>query len=224
MGKRTYLWISLTIFFAAVLLSIAAAAIRIQIKTNRLSDDYQYLYQDADFAETVRVSDLPVIKQEVSCRYAVLEMIAQWAGKDVTEESLYHTYGKVVTSTGKSFEKEMNRQFPEYITTMYPYETNSQMLEKIYTSLSKGIPVPFEWAAKTEGTWTLHYSLITGLDFNSDEITVCNPYGFTEVLSAERFLERTSFEAYENMPLFLKLGFMFDVFEKNTIFIMEPAD
>ena len=224
MGKRTYLWISLTIFFAAVLLSIAAAAIRIQIKTNRLSDDYQYLYQDADFAETVRVSDLPVIKQEVSCRYAVLEMIAQWAGKDVTEESLYHTYGKVVTSTGKSFEKEMNRQFPEYITTMYPYETNSQMLEEIYISLSEGVPVPFEWAAKTEGRWTLHYSLITGLDFKSDEITVCNPYGFTEVLSAERFLERTSFEAYENMPLFLKLGFMFDVFEKNTIFIMEPAD
>ena len=107
---------------------------------------------------------------------------------------------------------------------MYKYETNSQMLEKIYRSLREGIPVPFEWAAKTKGAWTLHYSLITGIDFESDEITVCNPYGFTEVLSVESFLERTSFNAYENMPLFLKLGFMFDVFEKNTIFIMEPAE
>ena len=212
------------ILITVIFLSVAVAAIRLQVRTNRLSDDYQYLYQNADFAEPVCVSDVPVIKQEVSCGYAVLEMVAHWAGKNVTEESLYDAYGKVVTSTGKSFEKEMNKQFPTYETTMYQYETNSQMLEKIYNSLSEGIPVPFEWAAKTEGMWTLHYSLITGLDFKSDEITVCNPYGFTEVLSVESFLDRASFDAYENMPLFLKLGFMFDVFEKNTIFIMEPAD
>lgn len=221
MNKKN-IWIGISILVAVIFLPIAVAAIRVQVKTNRLSDDYQYLYQDADFSKPVSVSDLPVIKQDISCGYAVLEMIAHWAGTDVTEESLYRTYGKVVTSTGKSFEKEMNKQFPEYETTMYKYETNSQMLEKIYDSLSKGIPVPFEWAAKTEGTWTLHYSLITGLDFKLDEITVCNPYGFTEVLSVENFLERTSFDAYEEMPLFLKLGFMFDIFEKNTIFIMEP--
>ena len=223
MSKKKYIWIGIMILIAVILLPIVVAAIRIQVRTNRLSDDYQYLYQNTDFENPVSVSDLPVIKQEISCGYAVLEMVAHWAGKDITEESLYHTYGKVVTSTGKSFEKEMNKQFSEYETTMYKYETNSQMLEKIYYSLSRGIPVPFEWAAKTEGTWTLHYSLITGLDFKSDEITVCNPYGFIEVLSVENFLERTSFDAYENMPLFLKLGFMFDVFEKNTIFIMEPT-
>ena len=224
MRKRKYIWLILIILIAVILISMIVAAIRIRVRTNRLSDDYQYLYQDADFANSVSISDLPVIKQEVSCGYAVLEMIAYWAGKDITEESLYSTYGSVVTSTGKSFEKEMNKQIPEYKTTMYKYETNSQMLEKIYRSLSKGIPVPFEWAAKTKGTWTLHYSLITGIDFKSDEITVCNPYGFIEVLSVESFLERTSFNAYENMPLFLKLGFMFDVFEKNTIFIMEPVE
>ena len=223
MGKRTYIRISFISLIAVILLSMVAAAIRAQVRTTRLSDDYQYLYQDAEFAASVSIPDLPVVKQDISCGYAVLEMVAQWAGKDVTEESLYQTYGKVVTSTGKSFEKEMNQQFPEYKTTMYRYETNAQMLEKIYHSLSKGIPVPFEWAAQTEGTWTLHYSLITGLDFKADEITVLNPYGFTEVLSMEDFLGRTSYHAYENMPLFLKLGFMFDVFEKNTIFIMEPA-
>ena len=199
------------------------ALIRLQVRTNRLSDDYQYLYQNESFAKVVSVPNMPIVKQDISCGYAVLEMVAHWDGKDITEESLYQNYEKVVTSTGKSFEEEMNKQFPTYETTMYKYETNSKMLEKIYGSLNKGIPVPFEWAAKIEGKWTLHYSLITRLDFKSDEITIYNPYGFKEVLSIESFLERTSFDAYENMPIFLKLGFMFDVFEKNTIFIMEPV-
>lgn len=224
MSKKKYIGISMLLLIALILLFIAAAAIRMQVRTDRLSDDYQYFYRDADFAAAVSVPDLPVIKQDISCGYAVLEMVAHWAGADVTEESLYDAYGKVVTSTGKSFEKEMNKQLPAYETTMYKYQTNSQMLEKIYRSLSRGIPVPFEWAAQTEDTWTLHYSLITGLDFSSDAITVCNPYGFTEVLPIERFLERTSFEAYEHMPLFLRLGFLFDVFEKNTVFILEPSD
>ena len=38
-----------------------------------------------------------------------------------------------------------------------------------------------------------------------------------EVTIAE-LLNRTSFEAYEKMPLFLKLGFAFGIFEKNTVF------
>ena len=33
------------------------------------------------------------------------------------------------------------------------------------------------------------------------------------------FLSRTSFEAYEDMPLFLKLGFAFGIFEQNTVFV-----
>lgn len=32
---------------------------------------------------------------------------------------------------------------------------------------------------------------------------------------------RTSFNAYENLPFYLKLGFTFGLFEKNTIFIVE---
>ena len=224
MKKSKRVWIIIGILLLVICLVFAIAAIRLHIKTEKLADNYGYLYQDYRLSQPVSVSGISVIKQDISCGYAVFEMIGQWAGKDVTEESLYDTYGKVVTSTGKSFEEEMNHQFPQYQTTMLRYKTDSQLLESIYGSLEKGIPVPFEWAAETEGTWTLLYSLVVGLDFSADKITVLNPFGYEEVLPIADFLQRTSFEAYENMPLFLKLGFMFGVFEKNTIFLMEETD
>ncbi len=40
----------------------------------------------------------------------------------ITEESLYDEYGKVVTSTGKSFLEQMNLRFPQYTTTMNKYQ------------------------------------------------------------------------------------------------------
>ena len=93
----------------------------------------------------------------------------------------------------------------------------------MYDSLSVGMPVPFEWAAQYEGEWTLHYSLIVGADIPGDKITVANPYGYVEELSVADFLSRTTYEAYNNMPLFLKLGFAFDIFEKNTVFIVNKG-
>ena len=56
------------------------------------------------------------------------------------------------------------------------------------------------------------------MDIPNDKVTVANPYGYMEEVSVAEFLERTSFEAYEHMPLFLKLGFAFGFFEKNTVF------
>lgn len=35
------------------------------------------------------------------------------------------------------------------------------------------------------------------------------------------FLQRTSFDAYEDMPLYLKMAFAFGIFEKNTIFTVQ---
>ena len=37
----------------------------------------------------------------------------------------------------------------------------------------------------------------------------------------DEFLQRTSFEAYEDMLLFFKLAFALGIFEKNTIFTVQ---
>ena len=99
--------------------------------------------------------------------------------------------------------------------------TDSELISQVYDRLSDGIPVPVEWAAQLDGEWTLHYSLITGIDIPGDKITVVNPYGYVEELLLSDFLKRTSFEAYEGMPIFLKLGFAFGLFEENAIFTIQ---
>jgi len=148
----------------------------------------------------------------------VIEMFSAWNGGDITEESLYDQYGTIITSTGKKFCEEMNKQFPEYKTEMHKYVKNTEFIDIMYDTLSSGKPVPFEWAALYGDEWTLHYSLIIGADIPNDKITVANPYGYYEELTIEELLERTSFKAYEDMPLFMKMGFAIGLFEKNTIF------
>ena len=202
---------------ALIVLAIAAIGI-LQIRTNSVLDDYSSVYKNEKYQTPIMIDGVDVIKQDVSCGYAVIEMFSSWSGHSVTEKSLYDQYGKVVTSTGTAFCKEMNKQFPEYTTTICKYLKNTELIDAIYENLSDGIPVPFEWAALYGDEWTLHYSLIIGVDIPADRITVANPYGYYEELTVAELLNRTSFDAYEKMPLFLKLGFAFGIFEKNTVF------
>lgn len=197
------------------------ALVVLQARTGTLHDNYSRMFDDEQYSTPVHVDGVQAITQDVSCGYAVIEMFSSWNGDTITEESLYAEYGKVVTSTGQSFCDEMNKRFPDYTTTMHAYLTDSELLAAVYASLANGIPVPFEWAAQFNGEWTLHYSLVIGMDIPNDTITVANPYGYIEELTLAEFLSRTSFEAYRDMPLFLKLGFAFGIFEKNTVFIVE---
>lgn len=188
-------------------------------KTNSINDGWSQIYTDEKYSAVVEMSGVEVITQEVSCGYAVIQMFSAWDGGNITEQSLFDRYGKVVTSTGKSFCNEFNKQFPEYRTKIYKYLKNSELIDKVYKSLADGIPVPFEWAAKYNGEWTLHYSLVIGMDIPNDTVKIANPYGYIENLSVKDFLDRTSFRAYEKMPFYYQLAFAFGIFEKNTIFI-----
>ena len=209
---------------AILVVLVCAAAISLALlqgRTDALHDDYSGMLVNPRYNTPVQVEGVQPITQDVSCGYAVIEMFSTWDGGDITEESLYDEYGKVVTSTGQSFCDEMNKQFPDYRTTMRKYLADSELLDAVYESLAAGIPVPFEWAAKYGDEWTLHYSLVTGMDIPGNKVTVANPYGYVEELSLDEFFSRTSFEAYEDMPPFLKLGFAFNIFEENTVFVPE---
>lgn len=205
---------------AVVIIAITAIAIE-ERKTTNILNDYSNVYTEEKYMEPLRIDNVELIKQDVSCGYAVIEMFSNWAGGTITEESLYDEYGKVVTSTGESFEKEMKKWFPEFKTTMYPYLSNTEMIDKVYDALKNGIPVPFQWAAKYDDVWTLHYSLITAIDIPNDKITILNPYGYEENISLKEFVDRTSFKAFENMPIYLRLAFAFGVFERNTVFVVD---
>lgn len=202
---------------------LAGSFVMLRVRTGDILDDYKGIFSDEKYAEPVYVDGVDVVKQNYSCGYASMEMFSEWAGADVTEAGLYEQYGRTVTATGDGFCKEMNKQFPEYKTTIHKYMKNSRLIDTAYSSLSAGYPVPFEWAAKCGDEWTLHYSLIVGMDIPGDKITVANPYGYTEEISVDEFLSRTSFEAFDDMPWFIEMGFAVGLFEKNTIFTVEKV-
>ena len=191
------------------------------IRTKLIQNDYSSVYTDPKYEKVIKIDNIEVIKQRISCGYAVIEMFSAWNGGNITEDSLYDEYGTIVTSTGNKFCEEMNKQFPEYDTEIHKYMKNTEFIDIMYDTLSSGKPVPFEWAALYGDEWTLHYSLIIGADIPNDKITVANPYGYYEELTLEELLNRTSFQSYENMPLFMKMGFAIGLFEKNTIFSIE---
>ena len=221
-STRSILYVLASVI-GVLLVTLIAAFIIFHIRSaNIRSGETSFLSKDK-YSVPVSVDGVEVIKQDVSCGYAVLEMFSAWSGHDLTEESLYDAYGKVVTSTGWAFCEEMNNQFPEYTTVMHKYLTDAELIDQVYDTLSRGFPVPVEWAALYGDEWTLHYSLITGMDIPNDRITVANPYGYWEELTVAEFLDRTSFDAFKKMPLFLKFGFAFGVFEKNTVFSVDGS-
>ncbi len=192
-----------------------------KIKVVRMKNDYSGIFKNEKYQKPVFVQGITVFPQKYSCGYAVIQMLAQWNNNPaLTEEALFREHGRIVTSTGRAFAKEVKFKFPEYKTHLNKYLKNTELIDKVYKSLASGVPVPFEWAAKKDGQWTLHYSIITGLDLAADKIIIANPYGYVEEISIEEFLSRTSFDSYEKMPLFIKLGFAYGVFEKNALFIL----
>ncbi len=214
---KSFLRVTAVLVLLAVCAAVAALGIQ-RIRTDAVLDDYSCIYTDQRYRLPLMIEDVEVIRQEISCGYAVIGMFSSWNGDPITEQSLFDRYGKVVTSTGKAFSAEMNRLFPAYTTVMHRYLKNTELIGLVYDDLAAGIPVPVEWAAVCGDQWTLHYSLVIGADIPADRITVANPYGYLEEITVAEFLDRTSFEAFENMPLFLRLGFAFGVFEKNTVF------
>lgn len=216
------LLILLIIIVTSLVIMFSAIGI-MEIKTRKMNDDYSSFFADEKSTVAVLINNIDVIDQKVTCGYAVIEMFSTWTGGNVTEASIDKQNNKIVTATAKGFCKEMNKQIPEYKTTMHTYLKSSELLQKVYISLTDGIPVPFQWAAKYGEEWTLHYSLIIGMDALNDIITIANPYGYIEKISFEEFLDRTSYRAYENLPIFMKLGFAFGFFDKNTIFIAEKV-
>ncbi len=206
------------IILAVIILALVGLLIKLKVQTDKILTDYSSIYEEDKYSAPVYVEGIEVITQDVSCGYACIEMFSSWNGGNLTEEDLYAEYGKVITSTGNKFAEEMNKRFPEYSTTINKYMTNTELIDAAYENLANGVPVPFEWAAKYGEVWTLHYSLIIGMDIPNDKITVANPYGYVEELSVDDFLQRTSFQAYEKMPLYFKLAFALGIFEKNTIF------
>ena len=216
--KKKLIIIIATSIVGVVALSVAIPFVILGIRTSSLKANYSYLKGDATYKEKVEVVGLELVKQHVSCGYASIEMISSYYGNKVTEDDLDSRNGAISTSSTNGFLKEINKSIPSKTFVKYTYLKHDALLKEIHDSLKSNNPVVIEWAAKYENEWTLHFSVVSGLDLANDNATIYNPYGYIENVNVDEFINRTTFKAYKNMPLFLNFGFAFGAFDKNAIF------
>ena len=190
------------------------------VNSLRIDKSFAYLKEDATYSKKVEVSGLTLVTQHISCGYASIEMLSDYYGHKVTEDELSEkNHGGVSTASTNGFLKEINASIPSQKFVKKTYLTNDALLKQIHISLENNHPVAIEWAAKDEsGTWTLHFSLVSGLDLSNDNVTIYNPYGYIENITTSEFISRTSFKAFKNMPLLYSFGFAFGAFDKNIVF------
>ena len=200
-------------------LVVAIPFIVLGIRTVNTQKDYSYLKEDAQYSTKVEVKGIELVTQHVSCGYASIEMLSKYYGDVLTEDDLdARNKGAISTSSSDGFLKEINKSIPTKAFVKHAYLKNDSLLKEIHDSLSSNNPVAIEWAAKYENEWTLHFSIVSGLDIKNDNVTVYNPYGYIENITLSEFILRTSFKAYKNLPLFLNFGFAFGAFDKNIVF------
>ena len=216
--KKIILGISIGIS-AALVLAVLIPFMILGIRTASIKKSYAYLKDDPVYSEKKEVTGIELVKQEISCGYATIEMMSAFYGNKVSEKELSDkNKGAITTQTSDGFLNELKKTIPEQKFVKHSYLNNDVLLKEIVIALSDNRPVALEWAAKFENEWTLHFSLISAIDIKNDNVTIYNPYGYIENITISEFVGRASFEAYKNIPLFLNFGFAFGAFEKNTIF------
>ncbi len=202
---------SILTVFAVIALVLTGLILKQSIIDIRMNDDYIRFLSNEKYSQKIEVNGIELVKQDISCGYACIEMLASYYDVDITEEMLYEqNNGKISTAIGNGFRDEMNRQFVDFNTIKYKNLSNTQMLAMMHDSLSSGQIVPIEFAAKyhdgEKEYWTLHLALVTAMDLSDDKITVHNPYGYVEQYTIDDFLSAARYDNFENMPFFYKDG------------------
>ena len=218
--KKVLLIIGMVVLTLVLVITIPFSILLIRSST--LQKDYRYLKDDETYSAKVEINNLELVEQHISCGYATIEMISSYYGNRISEDDLSNkNKGAISTSSSAGFLKEINNSIPNRKFIKRSYLANDALLKEIHASLALTNPVAIEWAAQYENEWTLHFSVVSGLDIANDNVTIYNPYGYIENVSLDEFVSRTSFKAYKNMPLFLSFGFAFGAFEKNTVFFAQ---
>ena len=189
------------------------------IRSAIIDNDWSYLKNDDTYSQKVEISGLELVKQHISCGYATIEMLSSYYGNKVSEDDLDNkNKGAISTSSTNGFYKEINSSIPSKEFHKFTYLNNDVFLKEIHDSLADNNPVAIEWAAEFEGEWTLHFSVVSSLDIKNDNVQIYNPYGYIEDIHVNEFINRTTFKAFKNMPLFYGFGFAYGAFDKNALF------
>ena len=84
--KKIILGISIGVS-AALVLAVLIPFMILGIRTASIKNSYAYLKDDPVYSEKKEVTGIELVKQEISCGYATIEMISAFYGNKVTEKA-----------------------------------------------------------------------------------------------------------------------------------------
>ena len=106
------LLITTTCILLAALSVIAVAFIRQAYISSKINDEYTAVLNTPVYQEPVSVDGVHFITQEISCGYAIIEMLSNWQNKEITEEFLFENNGNTIsTAMGTGFLNEIKSNF-----------------------------------------------------------------------------------------------------------------
>ncbi len=76
--RKKFLWVTGGMFLA-VLVTVITAVTALAIensRADRIYNDYSGVYVNEKYHEPVRISNVGLVKQDISCGYAVMEMFS----------------------------------------------------------------------------------------------------------------------------------------------------
>ena len=107
-GKKIAITIS-SVVVASLGLAVAIPFIILGIRSSAIDNAYSYLISEKKITD--KKIEVPLVKQEISCGYAIIEMLSSYYGNPISEEELYEQNNKSVsTATTSGFVSEINKR------------------------------------------------------------------------------------------------------------------
>ncbi|MFI3206228.1 MAG: hypothetical protein R3Y33_03170 [Clostridia bacterium] len=117
--------------------------------------------------------------------------------------------------TQEDMKLELEDALPDYYVSLMTNMTDYELLDGIYQSLKNGLPVMVMIIGEDEGDFC--YVVVEKYNANDKVITVKNQNGIKELMSVDKFLTLTRFEAYD-INLTNQIGLIFGKYNNNTAF------
>ena len=146
MTKKKKIVLGITIgVSSALVLAVLIPFMILGIRSASIKKSYAYLKDDPTYSEKQEVTGIELVKQEVSCGYATIEMMSTFYGNKVSEKELDdRNKGGISTSSSDGFLKELKKSIPDQKFVKHSYLNNDVLLKEIVIALSDNRPVALE--------------------------------------------------------------------------------
>ncbi len=177
------------------------------------NDAYTTIYQSTKYAEPVSCTGLSAGATALNDGCAAAQLVCTQRGAAIPAEALSETEETLFPDEVAAC---MASALSDEQVQVRAGMSNRDLLVRTYQSLQENRPVIVLLATEQAGETSLQYAVVTAMNTAEDTITVLSPDDGTKTYAIADFLAATRFDAYDDMPLDIRLGLTFGSFARNT--------